>query len=161
MTMAFDDRLLNQGQKLTEISDDSLLEVIGLQLFALDPPSRAVSAGGHLSAAVIATDMALASGIETTEGLLPTFQTLSELLKENRRRAEAYLNEVLPKLKAVMCDNGRLKREFAIRFEGGELIVKVTAEVVAAVTGLPPLCGSLVITVAAWFSKHGLESLCR
>lgn len=161
MTMVFDDTLLRQGQKLTELGDDSLLEVIGLQLLALDPPSRAVNAGGYLSAAVTATEMALATGVESTEGLLPSFQVLSELLKENRRRAQMYLEELFPKLKAAMCENGSLRREFVIRFEAGELIVKVTAEAVAAATGLPPLCGSLVITVAAWFSKQGLDKLCR
>lgn len=160
MSSTFDDALLKQGEKMVELNEDSLLEIIGLQLLAIDPPDRAMNVGSNLSAAETTGDLALA-GVEKTEALLPPFRIISQVLKQNRRRAQQYLDELLPRIKLAMCDGGKLKPQYANQLEAGELVIKVTAEVVANLNGLPPLFGSLTITIASWVSKRGLDTLCR
>jgi len=59
-----------------------------------------------------------------------------------------------------MCEEGQLKRSFSERLEAGELGIKVAAEVVAASMRIPPVFGSLVITISAWCCKRGVSQIC-
>jgi len=159
VSTVFDEALLRQGQKLAELSDDVILEVIGLQLLAVDPPSRALAINGYISVAGMCGEVP--GGGEEVQALLPSsLRAMADIVRENRRRAARYLQGLSPQIKDFMCDGGTLKREFAERLEAGELGIKVAAEIVAVVTGIPPVLGSLVITVSAWCCKRGLDRVC-
>ena len=118
--MKIDEGLLKQGQLLAKMDETSLLEVIGFQLLAIDPPSRAVGVNGSVSTAASLGDLTSASSVEGTEGLLPSsLRALSDVLSDNKDRARKFLANALPKIQAVACDGTELRLSVRARMDGG------------------------------------------
>jgi len=157
----FDSHLLQQGANLIDLPEETLLEVIGLQLLAIDQPGKAAVVAMHLSSTAQISQIAQRTQIEPSEALLPTsISIIAEIVRQNRQRAEAYLGSVTPKLKDALCQDGKPKDDFRQKFDRGTELIGILAIAVATALGLPSLVSSLTITLAAWLCKTGLDRFC-
>lgn len=87
MSTKEEEKVLNEGVRLMELSDETLLEVLGLQLLAVDHPGRAVGVAMYLSSSSEIVDVAQRIELGPTEALIPvSVAGIGEIIKQSRER---------------------------------------------------------------------------
>lgn len=157
--MTTDTRLLQQAVNLATLPEDTLLQVLGLQLLAIESPGTTVGIATYLSNT--ATMAKTAVQLEASEALLPaSVSGIAEILKNSRERAENYLQSIKPKLRQALCKDGKLHENIEENIDKSETLIKMLTELISSGLQLPPILGSIAVTIAAWLCKTGVRQFC-